>query len=156
MLLEGGCCLRLGKEGWTPGDHMKRWQHHETAPITPLEEVHIGADAESPVISPWCSHKGLPTVATCQSPIVFWQKNYHLRPWVFEDLQTTPCGLTPFRTFMSPATVESSMYRDQWEDTKESSSTNRVGLEDTEIHQPLYTHNDNSNNCQWIPAKHNL
>lgn len=49
---------------------------------------------------------------------------------------------------MSPVTVESSMYRDQWEDTKESSSTNRVGLEDTEIHEPLYTHNDNSNNCQ--------
>ena len=80
MLLQGGCCLRLGKEGWTPGDHMKRWQHYETTPITPLEEAHIRADAESPVISPWCSHKGLPTVATCQSPIVFWQKNYHVCP----------------------------------------------------------------------------
>lgn len=57
---------------------------------------------------------------------------------------------------MSPTTAESSMYKDQWEDTKESSSTNRVGPEDTEIHQRLYTHNDNSNNHQWIPAKHSL
>lgn len=58
----------------------------------------------------------------------------------------------PFRTLTSPST---SMYREQWEDTKESSSTNTwVGLEGGETHQPLYT--QNNNNYQLLPAKHSL
>ena len=63
----------------------------------------------------------------------------------------------PFRTLTSPSTEGSSMYREQWEDTKESSSTNTwVGLEGGETHQPLDTQNNNNNNYQLLPAKHSL